>query len=202
MQIAAVRLTGGVDEETFAHWLSCLPGKRQEEILARRVCADRERSLGGEALARAMLAQELRCPLLEVPICREVHGKPILKDESNLFFNISHSGDYAVCVVSGKPVGIDIERLREYKPNVAQRVCSVDELDLLAQSDDPARLFCRLWTLKESFVKMTGTGIGVPLREIAFAFTEDGNVKSNQAGVQFESLDFEDGYWLAVCEKE
>ena len=95
MQIAAVRLTEGVNEAICTRWLSCLPRKRQEEILRRQRPKDRERSLSGEILARAMLARELRCPLRDVPICRETHGKPVLKDCTNLFFNISHSGNYA-----------------------------------------------------------------------------------------------------------
>lgn len=85
MQIAAVRLTEGVNEAICTRWLSCLPGKRQEEILRRQRPKDRERSLSGEILARAMLARELRCPLRDVPICRETHGKPVLKDCTNLF---------------------------------------------------------------------------------------------------------------------
>ena len=59
MQIAAVRLTEGVNEAICTRWLSCLPGKRQEEILRRQRPKDRERSLSGEILARAMLALSL-----------------------------------------------------------------------------------------------------------------------------------------------
>lgn len=110
MEITAVRLTGGVPQELFTHWLSCLPGKRQAEILARRMRADQERSLCGELLARTMLARILHCPLPAVPISREERGKPFLRDRQDLFFNISHSGEYAVCAVSEHPVGIDIER--------------------------------------------------------------------------------------------
>lgn len=201
MQIMAVRLGSGIPEKLFADWLSRLPGKRQAEILAKTVRKDRERSLCGEVLARALLSRELRCPLSAVPLCREAHGKPVLKDLSNLFCNISHSGAYAVCVVSEQPVGIDMEQVRAYKPKLARRVCSQEELTLLAQSKDPARLFCRLWTLKESFVKCTGTGIGVPLREISFAFAPGGAVFSNQMEVQFLSMEVWDGYWMAICEK-
>lgn len=201
MQIAAVRLTEGIDETAYTHLFSCLPGKRQLEIQQRQRPDDRARSLCGEALARAMLAREMRCSPRDVPIRRAAHGKPVLKGCPDLFFNISHSGDYAVCAVSHHPVGVDIERVRAYRPNVARRVCSYAERKLLEQCDNPARLFCRLWTLKESYVKATGTGIGVPLSEIAFSFPEEGKVESNQDGVQFESFAFGDGYWLAVCEK-
>ena len=40
----------------------------------------------------------------------------------------------------------------------------------MEQCEDPARLFYRLWTLKESYVKLTGTGISVPLSQITFLF--------------------------------
>ena len=87
MQIAAVRLTEGVNEAICTRWLSCLPGKKAREIFWRRQRPkDRERSLSGEILARAMLARELRCPLRDVPICRETHGKPVLKDCTNPLF--------------------------------------------------------------------------------------------------------------------
>ena len=108
---------------------------------------------------------------------------------------------YAVCAVSKQPVGIDIERIGAYQPNVARRVCSDAEQKLLEQCEDPARLFYRLWTLKESYVKLTGTGISVPLSQITFSFLADGRVESNQNRVQFASFPFGDGYWLAVGEK-
>ena len=44
---------------------------------------------------------------------------------------------------------------------------------------DPAYAFIRLWTAKESYVKATGTGIGVALQEITFALT-DCSIRSNQ----------------------
>lgn len=201
MRIAALHLTQGIEEGDFARWLACLPGKRQAEILARQMRGDRERSLGGEMLARTMLARELRCTPAEVPICREARGKPVVKGVANLFFSISHSGAYAVCAVASHPVGIDIERPRAYLPKAAQRVCSTEELALLAHSDNPARFFCRLWTLKESYVKMTGAGIAVPLRELSFSFTPEGAVLSRQKGVDFQFDEWQDGYCLAVCEQ-
>ena len=112
MQIAAVRLTEGVNEAICTRWLSCLPGKRQEEILRRQRPKDRERSLSGGDTRPRHAGTGAALPLRDVPICRETHGKPVLKDCTNLFFNISHSGDYAVCAVSKQPVGIDIERIR------------------------------------------------------------------------------------------
>ena len=159
MQIAAVRLTEGVNEAICTRWLSCLPGKRQEEILRRQRPKDRERSLSGEILARAMLARELRCPLRDVPICRETHGKPVLKDCTNLFFNISHSGVYGACALSFIPCGLDIQEVRKVRSRkMLERVLSREEQELVQKAQNPEVEFCRFWARKESFLKLSGDG--------------------------------------------
>ncbi|HIT54117.1 MAG TPA: 4'-phosphopantetheinyl transferase superfamily protein [Candidatus Fimivicinus intestinavium] len=200
MRIMSVHLPQGIPAEVFAHWLALLPPERRSDLLSRRAASVRDRSLCGEILARAMLAQTLRCPPGAISISRGAHGKPELCGAPNLFFNISHSGHYAVCAVSDRPVGIDIEQQRAYRPQLAGRVCSEAEQSLLAQSRDPSQLFCRLWTLKESFVKCTGAGLGAHLNKISFSFSPDGTVRSNQEGFYFTCRNFADGYWLAVCQ--
>ena len=42
-------------------------------------------------------------------------GKPFIVDHPNIHFNLSHSGDVAICAVSNQPVGIDIETPRSIK---------------------------------------------------------------------------------------
>ncbi len=199
MQLMAVHLGQKIPERELAHWLALLPPERQKELFAKRAAGAQERSLCGEILARAMLAQVLRRPPDAISICRGAHGKPMLADGSGQFFNISHSGKYAVCAVAERPVGVDIEQPRAYQPRLAERVCSESEQSLLAHSEDPSQLFCRLWVLKESFVKCTGTGLGAPLHKISFSFAQDGTVRSNQAGFRFTCHAFTDAYWLAVC---
>ena len=43
-------------------------------------------------------------------IARGEKGKPFIVGVENVFFNISHSGDYVVCSVSDREIGIDIEK--------------------------------------------------------------------------------------------
>lgn len=55
--------------------------------------------------------------MLPAPICRNTtmkpacgaNGKPYFKGHADLYFNLSHSGNFAVCIVAGMPCGIDIE---------------------------------------------------------------------------------------------
>lgn len=49
------------------------------------------------------------------------NGKPYFKGHADLHFNLSHSGNFAVCIIAGTPCGIDIEGNRPFKPSVAKR---------------------------------------------------------------------------------
>ena len=135
-----------------------------------RIRAERERclSLGG----RLLLQRALRDAGAEPPLLAFAEqGKPYLRNRPDLHFNISHSGKYAVCVLSDAPVGCDVETIRQVRGNVAARCFSPEENAALAAADgDAARetLFYRLWTLKESYLKAVGCGITVPLASVSF----------------------------------
>ncbi len=92
-----------------------------------------------------------------------IYGKPSLTAYPNIFFNISHCKLGAACAVSGCEVGIDMQDVRPYSKKVAKRVCTETELRKLAGSEDPGRLFCKLWTVKEAYVKLHG---GSMLKEV------------------------------------
>lgn len=100
-------------------------------------------------------------------IARQEGGKPFFPDCPDRCFGLSHSGQFALCALDERAVGADIERLRPHPDSLAKRICSPAELDWLAAQPDRERALCILWTGKESRVKYTGTGLTVPIREIA-----------------------------------
>jgi 4'-phosphopantetheinyl transferase len=80
------------------------------------------------------------------------HGKPALLLITDLHFNLSHSGDYAmIAVARSAPVGVDIERLR---PNIDMAAL----LRRLGETDLPATVseLYRAWTRREAKTKATG----------------------------------------------
>ena len=93
---------------------------------------------------------------LEVAIAQG--GKPYLAKEPDIHFNLSHSGEWAVCAISSSPVGIDIQHCDEGRRDVASRFFHREEIRYLDSLPQFRRDegFYRLWTLKESFVKATG----------------------------------------------
>lgn len=142
---------------------------RHREALDRiRVTRERCLSLGG----RLLLERALRDVGAGQPtLAFAEQGKPYLKDRPDLHFNISHSGDYAVCALSDAPVGCDVEAIRPVRGSVAARCFSPEENAALAAADGNAAretLFFRFWTLKESCLKAVGCGITVPLASVAF----------------------------------
>lgn len=116
-------------------------------------------------------------------------GKPYLKDRNDIFFSISHSKRCCVCVISDREIGVDAEEIKPFSQRLAEKVCSENELLKIENSPDKAREFTKIWTMKESFIKMTGEGFSHGLKEAdttkAEFFTEEK-----------ESL------FISVCESE
>jgi len=98
-------------------------------------------------------------------------GKPYIKNCDDIHFNISHSGDYAVCAISDCEVGIDIQKIEKPNLQVAKRFFAKNEYEYIAnQPDEKSKsdAFYRIWTLKESFVKAIGVGTNMPFDSFEF----------------------------------
>ncbi len=87
------------------------------------------------------------------------YGKPYLADYPDIYFNISHYPKACVCAISDKEIGVDIQDIRPFSWDIARRVCCDNELKILESADDKPGLFTKIWSMKESYVKMTGEGI-------------------------------------------
>ena len=140
---------------------------------------------GRDASAAAYLL--LRFALFEVyginePVEFELaaKGKPTLKVYPDIHFNLSHSQGVAACVVADFEVGVDVQNVRKVSGKTAKRVLTKEEYEVLLTTNNPDDYFCKIWTIKESYVKMTGQGITAELGEISaeqieniFAFKGD-----------------------------
>ena len=91
---------------------------------------------------------------------RNEHNKPYLCDYPELHINISHSGDFSVCIASEHEVGIDIQKTGNADFRVAKRFFTEDEFQYIGTD---AMRFYELWAKKESYLKAYGTGMSVPL---------------------------------------
>ncbi len=93
-------------------------------------------------------------------ILYNVYGKPYFKN-TNLFFSLSDSKEYSVCVISDSNIGVDIEHIT-YKPNLLKKICTEEELKLINNAND----FTKIWVKKESYVKYLGIGLSYGLKNV------------------------------------
>ncbi len=86
-------------------------------------------------------------------------GKPIFANHPDLYFNLSHSGDWAICALSDKNVGADVQVISKYHSQVAARCFSKEDAAYLMKlsGEEQDREFTRLWAQKEAQVKYFGT---------------------------------------------
>ena len=94
------------------------------------------------------------------------HGKPSIVGHPEIFFNLSHCKEAAVCVISDQPIGIDVESFREYKEGLVHYTMNDEEIRQIESSENPAATFIRLWTMKEATLKLIGTGISNDIKNV------------------------------------
>lgn len=96
-------------------------------------------------------------------------GKPMLIEMNPIYFNLSHAGDYAVCVVADVPVGIDIEGKHQMNEKVMRKCFSEKEKFWVNEIlEEKQERFFRLWTAKEAVSKATGKGLSQIIEGIYF----------------------------------
>lgn len=160
-----LKLTDLLREKTdFSFFRSRVSERTLQEAASFRSEKVRLTRLAGETLLRFGLEKLFGLDRKRYEICRSIHGKPYLKEEISCYFNISHSGDYVVCVFSDTEVGADIEKKANPRMSVARRFFHPAELEMLeSRPEEQGERFYDLWTVKESFLKYTGQGLTRPL---------------------------------------
>ncbi len=132
--------------------------------------ADRFRFVNGRMALRALLSKYLSVPPMEIVIAAGKTQKPFISiPSSNIYFNVSHSGDWIlITFVAGDELGIDIEKKDpgfEYK-SFLQEHFSETEQTYIGRAADPVAAFYFLWTRKEALTKAWGTGLQENLKEV------------------------------------
>ncbi|MDP4153588.1 MAG: 4'-phosphopantetheinyl transferase superfamily protein [Bacillota bacterium] len=158
-------------------------------------------SVCGEALARHALFEKYKIPT-DTEFLYSDNGKPYLDCDD--YFNISHSGELAVCAVGDKKVGIDVERLRTADMALARRFFCESEIKYLDRLDGTEKNseFTRIWTMKESYVKCSGMSIGSMLSKVAVDTKNMSayDLSGEKLPYHFYPYTFEN-YFLTICEK-
>ena len=152
-------------DEQYQNDLTSIPVWRREKVLQYKKLDDRKRSVLAFVLLQHALREEYG--ITEIPeFAFNEFGKPSLPNLP-IHFSLSHCKDAVACAVSDHNIGIDMENVVSYNPDVARRVCTAAELEMLTQSEDQDADFIKLWTKKEAISKYEGMGVSLPFSEIA-----------------------------------
>ncbi len=142
-----------------------------------------------------------RYGLEEELVKKGAYGKPEVPGNS---FNLSHTDGLVLCAVSTKPVGCDVEKIKSAPCKIAERFFCESEKKYLDESGSYYDVaFFRMWTIKESYIKMTGEGIHLPMN--AFEVCIDTEVQIYREGVKVPCFIKEycvPGYRVTVCSEE
>ncbi len=144
---------------------------------------DRRRDRLTRALVRTVLSRYAPAAPEEWVFTSDERGRPRIAGPGPplpMDFNISHSGDLVAVALAGARVGIDVENFvaREVDVGSLHRYFAPRERASLLELPTQARRrrFFELWTLKESYLKARGVGLGLPLESFAFDLTTEGAI--------------------------
>lgn len=192
-----------IDDKTYRHFLSCISEEQREQLRRFRFENDLWRTLYGDILTRHLFCRQTGLAGERFVPQKNEQGKPYLPQSPDFCYNVSHSGQYVVCAVDDRPVGVDVERQGRERPRVAARFFTPYEQEALSRlTEESQRIarFYQLWTLKESYLKFTGQGFSLSCASFGFRFEgERCTPVGTQAGAFFHRYFCLPGYALALC---
>jgi len=169
---------GSPSAATLARWWTVLDAAERARAGRFHFERDRVTYVAAHAMTRALLAGVGDLSAHEWRFVAGPQGKPEIDPAlgTRLRFNMSHtSGLVAAAVCLDHDVGVDVEACDSSGAamEVVDRCLAPSEVARLNEVPVAERLatFLRYWTLKEAYLKATGTGLDRPLD--SFAFTLD-----------------------------
>lgn len=148
-------------EQEVARLLPLVSAQRREQALRYKhtfgqYCCLQSYKMLCELLAEWSRVHQL--PINQQPIfLYNDYGAPYI--EGGPHFSISHCKRGIAVAVSENSIGIDIESIRSFKPELMRKTMNEDEQLRITSSAIPEVEFIRFWTQKEALLKLQGTGI-------------------------------------------
>lgn len=176
----------------YEKYLPLVPKERQKKISRFRFDKDKILSLFSGLLICTEAYKQSGIKSNEIQFEYNEHGKPSIKNMPEFYFSVSHSGNCVAFVSDNSPIGIDTEEISDARIEIAKRFFSQNEYKYILESKNQNISFYEIWTKKEAYVKLLGTGLSTPLS--SFDVTEE---KLNN-GFYTEQLS---GYMLSIFSK-
>jgi len=160
-----LKIEKNINRDEFTRLLRYVSEEKRERINRFYRFDDAQRTLLGDVLARYAICKRLGISNRDLHFSANRYGKPILLEPNGIHFNISHSGNWVVCAVDDAAVGTDVELIKPIDFKIAENFFAEEEyISLISQPEEMRmKYFYKIWTLKESYIKMEGKGLSIPL---------------------------------------
>ncbi|KIO51361.1 4'-phosphopantetheinyl transferase family protein [Flavobacterium hibernum] len=165
---------------------------------------DRDRFIIYRSILKFILAAHTNLNVKNIYLDYHFNKKPYLASHPWLFFNVSHSEDFAAIAVSRKNVGLDIEYMSQDFNFTSMLPDVFDDSQILQIQNavDKKHAFYTSWTRKEAFVKALGKGIDEDFKSIPSLdgpHDIDFDLVQNSKNWHVHSFNFADHYLGAVA---
>lgn len=149
--------------------------EERNRAAAFRVPKRRAEWVGGRIAARRALTAAGLADRGSPTIATGPAGEPVVKASAGTPLpgvSIAHAGGLAAALAfpAGCRMGIDVEPVAATEPGLAALALTPGEVLLLSAATsagaDPTEALLRCWTAKEAAIKVTRTGLGVPLHRV------------------------------------
>lgn len=188
------------NEDVFHNLLNKMNKQRSRKVLRCKNEEDKLCSLlAGVLLRYALEEQGLVYEKLEFSVTQE--GKPTLDSHPEMFFSLSHSGKRAVCLLSDKPIGVDVENKQRRLLEEGREACLMrvvgrsfnvqEHREYMSASEEERReLFLKYWTRKEAVSKAEGKGLALDFSKI------------EEPEEKFISFWLDEDYYVSIYQEE
>ena len=204
--VYALKIDSELNEDLYQILINKTSTDKRNKIqkFARR--DDKLRCLYADLLTRYILIRYLGFKNDAISFIYSSYGKPFIDGLKDVHFNISHSGEWVVCAIDEKPVGIDIEYIAPVNLEIAETYFSNSEKEQLfaLKQSEQLHFFYELWTFKESYLKLIGEGLSAPLDSFSISIDQGKNVvlkSSTEAPATFffKQYNLDIQYMMAAC---
>jgi 4'-phosphopantetheinyl transferase len=194
-----------IAEMVYLPLLGNIRKAKREKIERFKFREDKLRCLYGEILLKYALDKYFNIEYEKEVISEDELGKPHLS-RKQISFNLSHSGNWVAVVCYINDAGIDIERIEKPPYEIMPGTFTQNEINQIENCSPQAKagMFYKIWTLKESYIKMLGKGLSIPLDSFSIDTRDDNTIgaKDNNrptTDVHFRLFSPDSDHISAVC---